>query len=80
MKINNHASIIDSTPLVIYNGCNPSRVVLRYDADQCQPYIVHMENMILLSDGNTWEHQDFYNGVYFADLESAEVEFQRRKK
>lgn len=80
MKIKNDSSIIDCTPIVIYDGCHPSRWVLRHNPMDYHPYVIHQENMKLASDGNTWEHSDFYNGHYFATLDSATAEFEKKMK
>jgi hypothetical protein len=43
-------------------------------------YVIHQENMRLASDGNTWEHGDYYNGKYFSNLDVAAQEFQKKSR
>lgn len=78
MKILNDSSIIDCTPLVIYDGCQPTRWVLRYIPESYQPYVIHQQNMKLASDGHTWEHKDYHNGKYFTNLVAATQEFKKK--
>lgn len=78
MKIKNDPSVIDHTPIVIRDGCMPTRWVLRHIPENHLPYVIHQENMKLESDGNTWVHDDYYNGTYFGQMSSAYEEFEKR--
>lgn len=78
MKIINDASIIECTPIVIYDGCLPTRWVLRHVPECYQQYVVHQESMKLASDNDTWEHGEYFNGRYFSSLDNANFEFQKK--
>jgi hypothetical protein len=73
MKIINHSTVIDCTPVVIRDGEHPNRVVLRRVSDK--EYVVHQESMQI--NGNLVEHLEFYQGQYFKDYSSAVQEFNR---
>lgn len=73
MRIINHPSIIDFTPVTIRDGEHPNRVVLRKLNES--EYVVHHENMYI--HGDNVEHMSFYWGHYFSDLDSATEEFKR---
>ena len=75
MKVINHPSIIDYTPVTIRNGEHPNRIVLRKLEDNVSKYSVHRENMKI--NGDTVDHMSFYWGSYFNDLESATEEFKK---
>ena len=78
MKIINHSSILDSTPVQISNGCYPSRVVLRHLQDnEDTPYVIHHENLEI--QGNQLIHRNFYRGSYFFTLAEAKTEFHSLK-
>ena len=79
MKIKNDASVIDAKVLKIIEGLKPHRVVLRklHDDEYC-PYVTHVENMRLDTDGNTFVHEEFYWGHYFTTLEEAKKDFEER--
>lgn len=74
MKVINDTSIIGSGPILIKNGYVPYRYVLRHLPEEVSPYVIHREN-VKLRDMETWEHNNFYEGRYFADREEAEEEF-----
>lgn len=73
MKIINHPSVIDYTPVIIRDGEQPNRFVLRKLSDK--EYVIHRENMQI--NGNLVEHLEFYQGQYFQDYSSAAREFNR---
>lgn len=57
MKFSNHPSIVEYTHLVIWEGHDPYRLVLRKLADG--RWSTDHETMSLSSDGETWAHVDF---------------------
>lgn len=78
MKIVNDETIIDHSPILIKNGYNPFRYVLRHVPESYEPYVIHEETMKLASDGNTWVHDSFFNGRYYESLDVASDDFQQR--
>ncbi len=78
MKIKNDSSILDCTPVVIYDGCHPTRWVIRQVADSYTPYAVSKECMKITDGGNTLEHSEFFSGTYFLNREDAFEEFEKK--
>ena len=78
MKIINDSSIIDCTPIYIYNGSMPFRYVLRHVPNQVQPYVTHQQIMKFV-DG-VWDHDEYCHGHYFSDLDRAKQDYEFRIK
>jgi hypothetical protein len=73
----NHPSILYASKIIIAEGCQVHRVVVRKVSDK--EYVTHMENLSL--EGRTWKHGDFYWGHYFTtQSDDANVQRQERDK
>lgn len=60
-KFENHPSIMEASRIIISEGSQPYRMVLR-KLDE-KEYVTHLETLAL--DGDTWKHTSFFQGHYF---------------
>lgn len=77
MKVKNKKTVLYGTAIKVADGLKPHRVGLRQVDDPYQPYVTHMENM-QLEDLETFVHESFYWGHYFAERADAEKDFEER--